>query len=195
MASNNMFACVVAGRLVQTNFTVVDSLKLFLEIGEANNVQHLCVFMTGSVALPQDAAATLHFSWGPLFTDWQYIGFLSNSKPSSIFKLSPPPSPINAGGGGGGEIPLSLRVGISIEPLQTALSLHTANQQQKTLSSLKLQTDLAQAIVNHLFNYVSSFSSSSSSIPFSQLEKWYSNFQEKLQRDPSFFIKKKPTND
>lgn len=180
--ASNAFGCVVSGRLVQTNFTQVDQLKMFLEIKDATNVKHICLFMTGVVALPADAAATLHFAWGPDFNDWQYIGFLCNNKPSSIFQITPPSDTTKEN---------DLRVGISIEPLQSAMVVYNANQEAKLQKTSKNQTQIAENILQNLFNYVSSFNSPSGLIPYSYLEKWYNNFLEKLKRDPNFFIVKR----
>jgi hypothetical protein len=56
-----MFALVVAGRLVQTDFQQIDAQKYLFQIHEANQVNHLVVFLTGT--LPEGYGATVHFLW------------------------------------------------------------------------------------------------------------------------------------
>jgi hypothetical protein len=56
-----MFALVVAGRLVQTDFQQVDAQKYLFQIYDATEVNHLVVFLTGT--LPEGYGATVHFLW------------------------------------------------------------------------------------------------------------------------------------
>lgn len=47
-----MFAVMVAGRLPQVDFQTVDSNKYLITIPDADSINFLVVFMTGSVAFP-----------------------------------------------------------------------------------------------------------------------------------------------
>jgi hypothetical protein len=175
-----MFACVVSGALVQTNFQQIDPTKLMLEIqmprGGESNIRHLCVFMTGQTPLPEDAAAGIHVSWAPNFDTFIPVGYLSNHKPSAIFKVSLP----------AGNDTAVARVGISLEPAQNAI----VREQQKIQNSTNQIKELGTRIAQHFYNYVASFAGSAQGLPMALLDKWYSNFQSKLQADPNFLTSK-----
>ena len=53
-----MFAVVVSGRLVQTDFQQVDSNKFLINIPSIDEVNHIAVFMTGTQPLPADMGAS-----------------------------------------------------------------------------------------------------------------------------------------
>lgn len=77
-----------------------------ITIPNADNINHIVVFMTGSVPLPDGMAAAglycklyyrnnlfcslVYFSFpDPLSPPtWIYLGFISNQKPSAIFKIT-----------------------------------------------------------------------------------------------------------
>ncbi|KAF8605453.1 DUF775-domain-containing protein [Ceratobasidium sp. AG-I] len=58
-----MFGICVAGRLLQTEFQQVDETHAAFTIDAASNVNHICVFMLGTVPFPPGFAATVHFHW------------------------------------------------------------------------------------------------------------------------------------
>lgn len=88
---SGMFALVVSGRLVQTDFQQVDVNKWLITIPNIESINHIVVFMTGAQPLQPDMGASVHFSWpnpNQLVTVWRYLGMISNEKPSSIFKIT-----------------------------------------------------------------------------------------------------------
>ncbi len=88
-----MFGCLVSGRIVQTNAQQVDANRFIFILEKANQVQHLAVFLLGSVyvsklhtfqssiikltyykrALPDGFGASIFLGWPP-FQDWKYLG-------------------------------------------------------------------------------------------------------------------------
>uniref|UniRef100_A0A671UZA4 Protein Hikeshi n=1 Tax=Sparus aurata TaxID=8175 RepID=A0A671UZA4_SPAAU len=86
-----MFGCLVAGRLVQTDAVQVASDKFVFNLPDYENVNHVVVFMLGTVPFPAGMGGAVYFSFpdpasgGPV---WQLLGFITNDKPSAIFKIS-----------------------------------------------------------------------------------------------------------
>ena len=88
-----MFGVIVAGRLVQTDFTTLDATHEALLLVDADSINHLCVFMTGLQALPADVAAAVYISFPTTSSDqspadWHYLGYVTNEKPSAIFRIA-----------------------------------------------------------------------------------------------------------
>jgi len=67
----------------------VDATKVVCNVPDADNVNHVVVFMTGAQAFPCGLGGAVYFSWpaasGPA---WYFLGFLTNDKPSAIFKVA-----------------------------------------------------------------------------------------------------------
>ena len=58
-------------------------------IEQADDARHIVVFLTGAVAFPTDTAASVYLSLpSPNGPNWSLLGFISNQKPSAIFKIS-----------------------------------------------------------------------------------------------------------
>ena len=83
-----MFGLIVAGRLVSTNWEQVSPTNVVSEIPDADNVNHIVIFLTGSVPFPDGMAGAVYFSWPQPNGDqaWQLLGTISNNKPSAIFR-------------------------------------------------------------------------------------------------------------
>lgn len=82
-----MFGVLVAGRLVQTNAQQVSATNLVFPLDNATEIQTICVFLTGSQPLPPGAASIIWLGWPP-FNSWKYLGYLTNERPSAVFKLT-----------------------------------------------------------------------------------------------------------
>jgi hypothetical protein len=81
-----MFACLVSGRLVQTNYHQVADDKIVFSLDNATAIHHVVLFLTGSQPLPDGLGAVIYFGWPP-YEHWQTMGWISNDKPSAIFKV------------------------------------------------------------------------------------------------------------
>uniref|UniRef100_A0A3P8T059 Protein Hikeshi n=1 Tax=Amphiprion percula TaxID=161767 RepID=A0A3P8T059_AMPPE len=119
-----MFGCLVAGRLVQTDAVQVSPDKFVFNLPDYENVNHVVVFMLGTVPFPAGMGGAVYFSFpdpasgGPV---WQLLGFITNDKPSAIFKISG----LKAGEGGAHPFgaassgsPSAAQVGVSVEALE-----------------------------------------------------------------------------
>ncbi|KAG0268316.1 hypothetical protein DFQ27_007052 [Actinomortierella ambigua] len=128
-----MFGCIVAGRLVQTNLQQVDVNKFTFQLDDANNINHIVVFLLGTMPFQEGLAATVHLLW-PNKT-WQLLGMISNTKPSAIFRLKDMASRAKTSGdnmqmddsmdhskNGSQGGPVSATLGISIEPIEVVMN-------------------------------------------------------------------------
>ncbi|KAJ6647783.1 Protein OPI10 like, partial [Pseudolycoriella hygida] len=56
-----MLGCIVSGRLVQTDFQQVGETQFLINIPDADNINHIVVFLTGVVPLPNGSAGSVYF--------------------------------------------------------------------------------------------------------------------------------------
>ncbi|KAG9062002.1 hypothetical protein KI688_006721 [Linnemannia hyalina] len=134
-----MFGCIVAGRLVQTNLQQVDVNKFTFQLDDAEAINHIVVFLLGTIPFQHGSAATVHLLW-PNKT-WQLLGMLSNEKASAIFRLKANGSKSTAQQSTTGAsisdmsmdsssstttssttVPITATLGISIEPIDVVMS-------------------------------------------------------------------------
>ncbi|KAG0205947.1 hypothetical protein BGX28_002539 [Mortierella sp. GBA30] len=70
---------------VQTNLQQVDVNKFTFQLDDAENINHIVVFLLGTLPFQPGYAATVHLLWPN--KKWQLLGMLSNEKASAIFRL------------------------------------------------------------------------------------------------------------
>lgn len=58
------------------DFQRVDETKFLLNIPEADNINHIVIFLTGTIQLPVGLAGAVYFSWPDPNAppNWQYLG-------------------------------------------------------------------------------------------------------------------------
>jgi len=138
----------------------------------------------------------VYFSWPDenARPNWQLLGVLSNNKPSAIFKLSNlkqhfdiTNQPINAFSQFP-SISINAQIGISIEPLLNAEMQTTSIEPAQNVSTF---VEFTQKMVQNLYNYVSSYAvdgpQQTSMVPLLSVQKWYENFERKLNLNPNFW--------
>ncbi|KAH0581069.1 hypothetical protein H2248_012203 [Termitomyces sp. 'cryptogamus'] len=202
-----MFGCCVAGRLLQTNLTQIDETHAYFELPAASTINHLTVFLLGTVPFPEGYGATVHFFWPG--KGFQLLGMLSNEKPSAIFRLR---GTFNQPGSSSAahtafsntgtsiltsENDVTAVLGLAIEPLVQIQSELAALPQPLTKPMSNPAQDatlLAERIVKHLFNYISGFVGGSVtldlSIPMSVFAKWYEIFLGKVKAGGVGFLER-----
>lgn len=166
-----MFAVVVDGSLVNTNFNQVETYKFSIDlpvtVSTASSVK-VCFFLTGQTPLPDGAAAAIHCSWSPEFV-FKPTSFVTNQKPSTIFTLNPP---IDGN--------LTLKIGVSIEQDSAVVT-------QQMFKVAIEGHEIAKKVAQHFHNYVSSFpQAQSQGVPLQILDKWFVGFEQKLKSNPNF---------
>ncbi|CAG2119615.1 unnamed protein product, partial [Medioppia subpectinata] len=166
----NMFGLIVSGRLVVTDFVSVDVNKCLITIQNADDINHVVVFMTGTQPFPEGMAGSVYFSFPDPSSPptWIYLGFISNDKPSAIFKItklkqlndlngSTAGPPVATGFGFAQPIVSHVaQIGISTEPL-AAISQMTADPNANVSQQNNFEEFAIKAAEN-LFNYCTSFS-------------------------------------
>lgn len=139
----------------------------------------------------------MYFSWPDPNAppNFQYLGYISNQKPSAIFKISQLKKLHELGENnvmevfGSQAISHTAQIGISIEPEANIMPMEpTANQFQ--------HFQFGQKILENFFNFASSFAVTQSQmvpnpnetfVPLSTLQQWFLNFQRRLEQNPNFW--------
>ncbi|CAO3620916.1 unnamed protein product [Mucor hiemalis] len=194
-----MFGCIAAGRLVQTNLQQVDVNKYVFELENAQNINHIVVFLLGTIPFEPGYAATVHLLWPN--KNWQLLGGLSNEKASAIFRLKAKESSVN-----NPQISTSATLGISIEPIAVVQQELSTIQQPSSSALVKPGLNVSQVglmaerVLENLYNYVTSFTVQNvpiNAIPIGQLtengylplktfQTWYENLSRKLAVNPNY---------
>ena len=198
---------------VQTDFGQVENNKFLITIPEADNINHLVVFMTGSCPLPDGTAGAVYFSFpDPLAPPtWYYLGYISNQKPSAIFKITKLKQMATNGNMGDGGMGFGLiqpiishvaQIGISVEPQNTVLQLTSADPSVNVTGSgsqLSKFEEFTNKAAENLFNYCSSFAnnamyfasngamSNQQFVPLITINEWYQRFMRNLKQNPNFW--------
>lgn len=194
-----MFGCCVAGRLPQTNMTQIDETHVTFSIPNASAVGHVVIFLLGTVPFPPGYAATIHFQWpGKPF---QLLGMVSNEKPSAIFRLRGAGADNQSTAGLGTPMStedITATLGISIETVDVVQAQVAAlksssgfTQQSPANTSLNDPVVLAERIVKHLFNHLSSFEmrvGPQTVVPLGVIQKWYDALVHKLKAGGAGFL-------
>ncbi|XP_052902081.1 protein OPI10 homolog [Anopheles moucheti] len=197
----NALGVIVSGRLVQTDFQPISESHFLITIPDADNVNHVVVFLTGTIPFPDGMAGGVYFSWPDPNAppNWQLLGYISNTKPSAIFKISQLKKLDEITGQTtmmnnvfGSNLPIShtAQIGVSIEPESSLV------QQTPSTTTSSTYYQFGQKILENFFNFVSSFSVTQSQmtpapnetfVPLSTLQTWYTNFERRLQQNPNFW--------
>ncbi len=189
---------------MNTNVQQASLNQFLLTLENVETINHIVVFLDGEVPFSDGFGGSIYFGW-PMGNDvvsWQLLGYISNEKPSAIFKISKvKPQGISANPFGQdmmdtvGQISSTTAlIAISVEPLeQIAQQTPSVNAEASTVDSF---TEFSQKMLESFFNFASSFAVSPSIsplnpsetyIPSSVLQQWYVNFQRRMQVDPKFW--------
>ena len=178
--------------------------QFYLTLEQVENVNHVVVFLTGQVPFSDGFGGGIHFGLSSPEggISWQFLGFISNEKPSAIFKITnikPSAGSQNPFGQAMMESLASLAhttalVGISVEPIsQLAQQTAPQNTQASTIDS---HTEFSQKMLENFFNFASSFAvvpgqvpinMTENYVPLSVVQRWYENFMRKMQTNPNFW--------
>ncbi|XP_072744272.1 protein OPI10 homolog [Anoplolepis gracilipes] len=194
-----MLGIIVAGRLVQTDFQQVGENQFLITVPDADNINHIVVFLTGTIPFPNGMGGAVYFTWPDANAppNWQFLGYISNVKPSAIFKISNLKKNhefenSNVGIFGIGKISHVAQIGVSVEPLEI-IELQTATVAATTTNTF---AEFVQKMLTNFVNYVTSFTVTQTQmtpnptenfVPLSTLQNWYETFERRLQQNPNFW--------
>jgi hypothetical protein len=179
-----MFGCVVSGRPFQP-FMQISEAKFLYSIVDAAKVGHVVVFLLGTVPIPSGYGASVYLSWAN--QEWKFLGFLSNEKPSAIFKISCPENQSMD--------TIVAQIGVSIDKAEAItqevnFKLNVESSKNPTPNdTYKLSTYL----IENLSNFALSFSQNAmitsfqEAIPTDVFRKWLVNIDNKIKKDPNFW--------
>jgi len=183
-----MFALVVAGRPLDTNFQPVDAKKLMAAIPQPAAVHEFTIALL-QPALPPDMGVAVYYTvpgLPPPFSEWQYVGPVSLTHPTAVFRAPwhgkiPPDTPI-------------VQLGLSVESAATLSTMQPSDTREEELAM-----DSAKGIATDLHNFMSSFAQSTGKygvkedvlvIPTDCVDRWYKKFEAKAKREPFFWMRK-----
>ncbi|XP_066152690.1 protein OPI10 homolog [Euwallacea fornicatus] len=191
-----MFGVIVSGRLVQTEFQQINEKQCVTTITDADNINHIVVFLTGSIPFPEGTAGQVFFSWPDPNAppNWQLLGYISNNKPSAIYKISNLKRLHEMGDYsnlmfGQSHIVHNAQIGISIEPFGNI-------QEVPSPEGPDVQVTFAQKMLKSFMDYVLSYSITQANmipdptatyVPLSTVQNWYTNFERRLAQHPNFW--------
>lgn len=194
-----MLGIIVSGRLVQTDFQQIGETQFLITVPDADNINHIVVFLTGTIPFPDGTGGAVYFSWPDPTAppNWQFLGYISNAKPSAIFKISTLKKNhefenSNLGIFGVGKISHVAQIGVSVEPIG-AIEQLAATVTEATSNSF---LEFVQKMLTSFLNYVSSFSVTQAQmtpnptenyVPLSTIQGWYETFERRLQQNPNFW--------
>jgi len=154
------------------------------------------------VPFPDGYGATVHFFWPG--KGFQLLGMLSNEKPSAIFRLRGTFSAVSSNDtlfagspAANGAQALTALLGLSIEPLPQIIEevARLPSAVTKAAPTTSDATLMAERIVKHLFNYISSFVTGGggsvtpeTQVPMALIAKWYEAFMSKVQNTGLGFL-------
>ncbi|RPD55440.1 hypothetical protein L226DRAFT_469841, partial [Lentinus tigrinus ALCF2SS1-7] len=163
---------------------IVETHALF-ELPAASSINHVWVCLLGTVPFPDGFGATVHFFWPG--KGFQFLGMNSNA---AIFRLcgtysaqSTDAHAIFTGAAPDGISDVTAFFGLSIEPLPQIMAECAALPSAVGARSNPAAdaTLMAERIVRHLFNYLSSPLSPDILVPMGLIAKWYGNFTGKVR--------------
>lgn len=180
--------------------------QFYFTVEHIEGINHVVVFLTGDVPFSEGFGGSIFLGWPSTEggISWQLLGFISNQKPSAIFKISnvkPSVSDSNPFGSMVANMAslssTTALIGISVEPLDQVLQQTPANNTQA--STVDSFTEFSQKMLRNFLNYASSFAVTpvmmsqmpinpmENYVPINSVQNWYDTFLRRMQADPNYW--------
>ena len=180
-----MFACVIPGRPLTTEFQQIDNEKMVLGLDTPQTIRDFTICLLRP-DIPQGQGVGVFYSLAP-FNHWVFVGSVTLENPTVQFH-APWYGKLEHNCEG-------LQVGVQLMPLQELVNLNPVSsenlEEKKALES-------ASGIAKNLFQYMASFSQTTGQyrdlgdvviIPTNCVDQWYGKFLRKHNRDPYFWMR------
>ena len=221
--SSPPFALVLPSRPVYAAPTALSQTQYAFTFPQSPPFSHVVAFLLPGTILPADTLAGVYIQFPSSAPAFKFLGALGNDKPSVIFRVSMGQANAQPDAGGVDQDEMididtpaanglaaptgDITVGISIESassiqnqianLKSARSasstaLAPAEAQQPTPLTTKV---LAQRIIGNAFNFLASFSGSTTGpggeemVPLKSFKAWWEKFERRIEIDPGFLEK------
>ncbi|XP_078331759.1 protein Hikeshi-like isoform X2 [Crassostrea virginica] len=159
-----MFGLIVAGRLVQTDVTQVSENQFLFNIPDADDINHLVIFMTGQSPFPDGLGAA---------------GSMMDGNPFA--SIMPHVSHMG-------------QVGISVEPLSqlSQQTPEAGTSVSKVDSFVEFSQKMLENFFNYATSFAVTQSQMTPNpreayVTLNVLQNWFQNFQRRLQQNPYFW--------
>lgn len=174
-----MFGCIFPGRppAAASAFRQLDATRWCLDVDGASEIKEVVVFLSEPIAVPGHGLAV--YVTAPPFTDWRFLGHISNETPSAVFRIR---WSINEA------VPSAVQLGLTIEPLDAILMKTQLLPPHEFVESGK-------KVAKDLWRFMASFSQSIGAtteymqVPTNILDRWMARFDQKCKVDPYFWLK------
>uniref|UniRef100_A0AAF5CZV4 DUF775 domain-containing protein n=2 Tax=Strongyloides stercoralis TaxID=6248 RepID=A0AAF5CZV4_STRER len=202
--TSNVFGALVVGRSVNANFEIISPTNFLCTIQDNTNITHIVVFMTGVEAFPEGYGGSIYMRWasiGNADPAWHYLGAITNSKPSAMFKVGnlydkePTHSNIFSQQNIFTMAHNCCQIGIQVEP-ESEINQRIASEGVKPSMEGEM-TEFCRKMLSNFFNYCQSFVTTlpsnngfghgSEVIPAKCLEQWYNKFESRMKANPKFW--------
>ncbi|EGV64674.1 hypothetical protein PSN45_005015 [Yamadazyma tenuis] len=202
-----MFGAVCSGRPIQLASQVAEN-KYVISVPNASNVSHIAIFLLPQTEFNDPNYTALVFFQLPNSTDFKLLGGLNPNKPSGIFKLNNMRPAATTGDNDMMDDEVidtndgfTINIGLSIEPTAEAeVQLSQEKMKQSGASSALVPqqpkpylsnnpsalASMANKIVSHAYNYLSSFVDGQGRVPIKAFDNWWDKFKSKLANNPNF---------
>ncbi|GMI57334.1 hypothetical protein ScalyP_jg1881 [Parmales sp. scaly parma] len=139
------------------------------------------LFLIPSNPIPPNHGIVLYCSSPTNPSLWSFLGSVTQTSPSKLLRTGWDQSDVFLN-------EPSATLGISIEPMDIIANLREMNGAEDRIRNKAFGKRIAQ----DLFNFMSSFNTNSNTtfmtVPTSILERWITRFEDKFDRNPSFFL-------
>ena len=207
-----MFGVIVSGRQVLTESRPISETQVAFAVPSAPAFSHIVVFLLPGTSLPDGTAAAVYAQL-PGSNDFTFLGAIANEKPSAIFKINSKAG--GPAGGGVGSDDTMMDDDVLVPPTGTVpditlgISLESAAQVAANIEQKKAQDAartvapstglelvkrgqgavdtkvLAQRIIKNCYDFLTSWGSGDV-VPIKAFQTWWTKFENKIERDPSF---------
>ena len=183
-ATDSMFSLILPGRPCVTEIQNVSPTQFAFTFHASPHFSHIVVFILPGNHLPDNTAVGVYLQL-PGETHFRFLGGLANEKQSAIFKVNVPDSAATG----------MVNLGLSVEPMTNVEQQMSQMKSQQASSSTALVKAgpstkvLAQRIIQHAFNFISSFAGNVAGqevVPLKSFQDWWTKFERRIENDPSF---------